>query len=619
MRTGFLRLKCKTDGAVMKTKFLMITAQLLILLCAIGLAGCMLWGGIDDMREKARGKTKTEEIAGPTPGLAYTLINNDTAYSVSRGKATDADIVIPAMHEGLPVTAIAENGFRDHTQMISIIIPDTITDIGSSAFNNCQHLKSITIGCSITSIGNSSFSYCQSLENVTIGSNVTSIGDGAFSHCEALEYIVIPVSIKSIGPSVFDKCGKLKGIYYCGTDTDWSGIEIDPANNALNSIPPYFYSETDPETSDTHWHWVDGAPVLWGILHDGTPGLKFALNDEKNAYTVISSPVLREVDIIIPAEYNGLPVTAIAAYVFGDNSDVTSITIPASVTSINDNAFNDYYNLSSIIIDENNPRYASDGGLLYNKTKTELLLVPKNISGTVTLPDGITSIGENTFSNRSNLTGVIISDSVTSIGKDAFKNCISLKSVTIGSNVSIIESDAFHDCDKLTELIFGNSVTSIGEGAFQYCSSLINVTLPDSLRNIGSRAFGDCRGITKITIPGSVISMGDIVFENCTNLINVIIGDGMEFIADRAFQYCSNLTYVTIPDSITSIGAESFNNCNSLSAVFYGGANHSAWEQISIGENNGLLESVKRYYYSEIDYGVPYEYWHWVDGMPEVW
>jgi hypothetical protein len=118
-------------------------------------------------------------------------------------------------------------------------------------------------------------------------------------------------------------------------------------------------------------------------------------------------------------------------------STITNVTIPDSVTSIDNNAFQFSDNIASITVDSDNPNYASQDGILYNKAKTEFIFIPPKISGAVTIPNSVASIGQSAFMNRTSLVSVTIPNSVTSIGQEAFRSCTSLISVTFatGSNI----------------------------------------------------------------------------------------------------------------------------------------------------------------------------------------
>lgn len=133
--------------------------------------------------------------------------------------------------------------------------------------------------------------------------------------------------------------------------------------------------------------------------------------------------------------------------------------------------------------------------------------------------------------------------------------------VTIPDGVTSIGDFAFCDCGKLTSVNIPDSVTSIGGYAFQDCSSLTSVTIPDSVTSIGYRAFDGCYNLTSVTIPDSVTEIGDSAFSFCYGLTSITVPDSVTSIGNGAFKYCSGLTRITIPDSVTSIGHRAFSGC----------------------------------------------------------
>ena len=139
----------------------------------------------------------------------------------------------------------------------------------------------------------------------------------------------------------------------------------------------------------------------------------------------------------------------------------------------------------------------------------------------VTIPNSVTNIGDFAFDMCNRMTSLTIPNSVTSIGIYAFERCSRLTSVTIGNSVTSIGDHAFYYCTRMTSVSIGNSVTSIGDCAFDECSRLTSVTIGNSVTSIGICAFKDCSGLTSVTIPNSVTSIGDYAFD-CENLTTVV-------------------------------------------------------------------------------------------------
>ncbi len=240
---------------------------------------------------------------------------------------------------------------------------------------------------------------------------------------------------------------------------------------------------------------------------------------------------------------------------------LTSITIPNSVTSIDNNAFSYCSGLTSITI-PNSVNSIGDGAF-------------EECSGltSVTVSSSVTSIGGWAFNRCSRLTSITIPDKVTSIGSYAFWGCKGLTSVSISNSVTSIGTYAFFGCTALTSITIPNSVTSIGEGAFAICSRLASVTISNGITSIAAHSFTNCIKLISITIPNSVTSIGTYAFSGCSELISVTIPEGVTSIGEGAFATCSGLTSITIPNSVTSMGIGAFARCITLKEIHNKNAN----------------------------------------------
>lgn len=174
---------------------------------------------------------------------------------------------------------------------------------------------------------------------------------------------------------------------------------------------------------------------------------------------------------------------------------------------------------------------------------------------TITMPNSVTSIGENAFAKSLTLTSVIIPHSVTIIGDNAFHDCQNLESVSIPNSVKSIGSFAFSDCYKLTSVNIPNSVTIIEDGTFYNCFSLNSVNIPNSVTSIEGGAFYNCFSLTSISIPNSVTSIGESAFAYCSSLTSVYVqwkdADKIPAIASKTFPYSTCDLYV--PDGTIAI------------------------------------------------------------------
>ena len=478
----------------------------------------------------------------------------------------------------------------------SLVIPDSVTNIGDYAFSGCRSLSSVVIPDSVTSIGDYAFWNCRSLTDIVIPDSVTSIGESAFKNCISLKSFEIPSSVSSIGFGAFDGCESLTNIVIPDSVVNLKGNPFCRWDGELKCLSPYFIYYNK-------------------VLFDKDKSKIIAFRDKDTTSYVIP-------------DY----VTSIGNGAFGGCESLTSIVVPECVTSIGDYAFVGCESLTDIVLSD---RITSIGGSAFSGCKSlKSLVIPDSVTSIgdkafwdcrsltdIVIPDRVTSIGDGAFFACNSLTSIVIPSSVICIGTWAFYGCESLTNIAIPSSVNSIGDKAFDGCSSLTSIVIPDSVTSIGDMAFCGCSSLkyisipksvicLNVNpffkwdgkleclspnfiyeddvlfnkdkskiiafrdknttsyvIPDSVSCVGSSAFYDCKSLKNLVIPDSVTSIGESAFEGCSSLRSLVIPDSVTSIGKGAFKWCKFLTNIAIPYSVTSIGDGAFNECSALRSV----------------------------------------------------
>lgn len=182
----------------------------------------------------------------------------------------------------------------------------------------------------------------------------------------------------------------------------------------------------------------------------------------------------------------------------------------------------------------------------------------------VTIPNTITRIDDQAFGACKKLESIEIPDSVTSMSSSIFSDCTALKTVKLSNNITSIPSNLFNNCTSLKTVDIPRKVTSIGYQAFRYCTNLKSIEIPNAVRSIEGWTFHNCQSLSSIVIPDSVTSIGDYAFYECRSLTSVTLGNSLQSIYNNAFYYCSNLTSITLPDSVTYVGSNAFQYCDKL-------------------------------------------------------
>ena len=378
---------------------------------------------------------------------------------------------LPSTIGGKPVTGVGNSAFANFAFLTSASIPSSVTSIGESAFYTCYSLTGVTLPPGLTSIGDYTFAGCYKLTSLMIPSRITSIGKSAFYGCYSLQNLTIPTGVTSIGQHAFFRCDGLTGV----------------------TIP---FGVTRIELA-TFYGCV-------GLTNVTIPASVTSIGD--SAFYACS----KLTSVIIPGS-----MTSIGDSAFWRCSSLTSMTIPASVNQIGINVFLDCPNLTSISVSIANQNYSSNNGILFNKSKTELVVFLNRSIANYSIPSTVISIKDAAFNSCTSLTSLTIPSSVTSIGKYAFAHCIGLTSVAIPSGVTSIESNAFDGCSGLTSVLIPFGVTNIESDAFLGCVGLTSVTLPASVTSVGANAFACLTSgskLTSVTFMGNAPSMALTAF-----------------------------------------------------------------------------------------------------------
>ena len=510
------------------------------------------------------------EIAGYLP--EDWLTQDGDHYIVTKGtSALPQMLIIPDYYNGLPVTHIAGGDidafmasedissfvFAGNTDLLFVVLPETMKHIGDGAFIMCESLQAINMPEGLETIGMGAF-LMTGLNSINLPKTLTDIGMAAFTGCEKLQMAAFLDTNNWMlstpeGVTSLDEFAQAEGI----------GEQVYlPYYTAMLFVNPEFM----------YFSLHRSAPKV-GV--NESDGFTFEYDSASDGYYIVGLTTSFSGDVVIPDTFNGsngeLPVTGLKGALFANNTNITSLTIPASVSYISASIVAGCSSLTAInLVDPNgwNLTDGSDKFPMSNITPEDLATMLKGISVSnaagvwlikleQVVVNGLTlESGENgwiVISADSTLSGaVVIPDtydniSITAIANGVFKNNTNITSVTLSSNLTAIGNNAFYKCTGLTgDLTIPSGVTSIGEYAFYNCSKLTSMTLPSSLTSIGNQAFYGCRGLTgSLVIPSGVTSIGSYTFYNC-----------------------SGLTSVTIPASITSINSEAFYGCTSLVVVY---------------------------------------------------
>ncbi len=397
----------------------------------------------------------------------------------------------------------------------------------------------VTVPDGVTAIGKEAFYAKSAITEIHLPTGITSIGDSAFRSCTGLTELHLPTGITSIGANAFRSC---------------TGLTEIVVPDSVETI------------GDKAFYDCSGLTSL--RLSQGLKTL--------GANVFLSCDSLTEIEI--PAG-----VESVGNYI-ASNTLRLRCAVGSSAAKALSKAQNDFW------VEDFQLRYAFDS----DGSAASLTL--KKYAGdaaSVTIPDGVTIVGDSVFERNASLTAVVLPDSVVTIGANAFQSCTGLTKAELSSKLEKIANYAFDNCKALKEIQIPETVTEIGSGAFQYCAGLTELTLPEGLQTIGESAFVGCSGLTRLAIPDGVQSVGINAFHSTNAQLCCSMGSraaealsrvGYDFYTEtwklrytfdsdkqvnglRAERYLGSDAAVTLPEGTTLIGGSAFKDCAFITSV----------------------------------------------------
>lgn len=396
----------------------------------------------DEKKYKASGWSQIKEYTVEPiaeQSLEYEIVSNKFYNVVGIGNVTSEEIVVPSAYNGLPIIRIASRAFENNVNLKKIILPDTLLYIDNFAFAGCTALEYINLPDSLENIFRCVFSN-SGIKKLDMPDNVD-LDSFACADCPNLESVKLPKNLNHLSLKCFENTPKLKSI---------------TLPDSLAYISPSAFVGSSIES----------------------------VKIPKNVHSIYENAF--ENTVINSVEFEkGSKLETIDKSAFKGCSNLKSIVIPASVTTIGTFAFWDCTNLTSVTFEEGS-ELETLNDLFKNTCITEF-----------TIPKSVTEIAPWAFIGLSSLTKVVFEDD---------------------SNVTVLPTQLFDGCYNLTTVYFGKNskIKTIDDWAFMRCVKLTEISIPKSVTKIDASAFASCKSIKSITIPGGVTYVGRGAFSGWT-------------------------------------------------------------------------------------------------------
>ena len=442
------------------------------------------------------------------------------------------------------VTIIRDNAFRGCTGINDVYFNGSLEEwckicfesngnpctAGANLYFNGELATDIVIPDTISQIGNYLFIGCTSLTSVEIPGGVTKIGIYAFNKCSNISSITIEEGLNSVGMLAFSQCTNLKTVNYTGTIDDWCDIAFDNdgSNPCCGGASLY----------------INGSQLTSVIVNNETTEIK------KYAFDGCSSIT----DVVLSSA-----VTSVGKSAFRNCIELEEISVNSGVENFGMSAFANCANLKTvryggtveqwcrITFGDRNGSPCQAGATVY---------IGETVVTEITVPSTITQINNFAFSGFTDLREVTISDSVTSIGENAFYECINLETFNMPAGITSIGQSAFFNCTKLLDVYYGGTLETwcdimfgnITSNPCRYGANLYfngtlveNVVIPESFSVVNDFAFAGCNSLKSIVIENGITSIGSFAFYSCSNLTSITIPTSVTSVGTSFFGICISL------------------------------------------------------------------------------
>ena len=421
-------------------------------------------------------------------GLTYTLNDDSKTVSVKVADKNSAfEAVIPASvtyeNKSFAVTTIAQNGFQG-SKITKVEIPASVTTISNGAFKEAKSLTSVVIPASVETLGKEAFRYCQNLLTVTFeGTAIKAINDHTFNNCWAIAELEIPEGVTTIGDWVFERMNAMTTLTLPSTLTKVG----DGSFGWISKMETMTVKATTPPT-------LSGTPfrdfpysTCKLIVPNGSKSAYQAANGF-SAFTTIEEADFGGGGVVTPPApsfpENGVISNGLV-YTLNEDGETLSVKIADKNASIQAIILAEITYLQK---DYKVTAIANNGFQQSNITKIEI-------------PNTVTSIGSSAFENAKKFTSIVIPKSVTTIGNGAFQWAEGLETITFeaGSALKAINNHTFKGCKKVKKMVLPEGITTIGEWVFENMEALTVMELPSTLTTIGSGSFQRCAAMMALT------------------------------------------------------------------------------------------------------------------------